>query len=331
MPADVTIAYRSAHLAAESAQTVVTVPTFRRPEHLVATLDSLARQQGVAPFAVIVMENDAEGRAGADAARRWFEALSADAAVAGGLVVVAHRRGNCHAYNAGWETALQAFPGCRQLAVLDDDELADAGWLGNLRAVAAASGADLVGGPQVPVFDDPALSPWARHPAFQPHYTQSGPVPILYSSGNVLIARRVIEAMPRPFLDPAFNFIGGGDSDFYRRCRKAGFRFAWSAEAKVLETVPSRRAEFSWLNARSLRNGAISAIIERREAPGWRSRLRIVGKSLALLAASPFRGVRLGAATGSATIGLYHLQVAIGRLLAEFGLVNEQYRNPEAN
>jgi hypothetical protein len=142
----------------------------------------------------------------------------------------------------------------------------------------------------------------------------------------------VLDAMPRPFLDPAFNFIGGGDSDFYRRAKAAGFSFAWCAEAVVMETLPSRRAEFSWLNARSLRNGAVSAIIEKRLNPGLAGRLRRLGKSLGLLAASPLRGVRLWVAqTGSAVIALYHLQVAAGRLMAEFGQVNEQYRNPESN
>ena len=48
-------------------------------------------------------------------------------------------------------------------------------------------------------------------------------------------------------------------------------------------------------------------------------------------AASPLRGLRLALQTGSAVIGLYHMQVAVGRLMAEFGLVNEQYRNPESN
>lgn len=98
-----------------------------------------------------------------------------------------------------------------------------------------------------------------------------------------------------------------------------------------METVPARRTEFSWLNARSLRNGAISAILERRQSPGSLTRIRIFVKSLILLALSPFRGLGLLAKTGSPVIGLYHAQVAIGRLMAEFGLVNEQYRNPEAN
>jgi len=323
---DITIHARSSHFDAEAVRCVVTLPTFRRPEHLIETLNSIARQQSAPPFAIIIMENDAEGMAGANAATEWLKDAPCP-----GLVVIAHNRGNCHAYNAGWETALAEFPSFTHIAVIDDDEVASPEWLSRLLATSTQTGADLTGAPQVPIFDDPELDSWARHPAFSPHYAENGSVPILYSSGNVLIGRKVLDSMPRPFLDPAFNFIGGGDSDFYRRCRNAGFTFAWCKDAPVMETVPARRTEFSWLNARSLRNGAISAILERRQSPGSLTRIRIFVKSLILLALSPFRGLGLLAKTGSPVIGLYHAQVAIGRLMAEFGLVNEQYRNPEAN
>ncbi|WP_417426522.1 glycosyltransferase family 2 protein [Hoeflea sp.] len=317
---------RSAGLAPDGVRFVITVPTFRRPGHLIATLNSLEAQQKGRDTAVIVMDNDAEGLEGAHAAANWLKTSQLQ-----GIVIVAHQRGNCHAYNAGWETALAEFPDFTHVAVIDDDELAGPGWIDALVETAQRCGVDLVGGPQVPVFADHALDCWRRHPVFTPHYTQTGVVPILYSSGNVLIARRVLDAMPQPFLDPGFNFIGGGDSDFYRRAKARGFTFGWCAEAQVMETLPSRRAEFSWLNARSLRNGAISAIIEKRQRPGFSGRARTLAKSLALLAASPFRGVGLGLKTRSAVIGLYHTQVALGRLMAEFGLVNEQYRNPESN
>jgi GT2 family glycosyltransferase len=320
------IAFRSAKLDRASVERVVTLPTFRRPDHLITTLDSLARQPETCPFAIIVMENDADGMAGADAARDWFASARLD-----GLVVIARQRGNCHAYNAGWDAALAEFPNLREIAVIDDDEIADPDWLVNLSSAMNATNADLVGGPQIPVFEESGLDQWARHPAFTPPYRETGPVPILYSSGNVMIRRHVLEAMPRPFLDPAFNFIGGGDSDFYRRCRMKGFSFAWCAEAAVRETMPARRTEFSWLNARSLRNGAISAIIERRENTGFTARLKRISKSFALLAAAPLRGARLFFETGSGVIALYHAQVAIGRIFSEFGKVNEQYRNPEAN
>ena len=317
---------RSAGLKPEAVRVVITVPTFRRPDHLVATLDSLQAQGLGSDTAVVIMDNDAEGLQGAVAAADWL-----DSSTVKGIVIVAHNRGNCHAYNAGWETALAEFPRLTHIAVIDDDEIAGPEWLSGLLKTAHRTGADLVGGPQIPVFADKALDGWRRHPVFTPHYSQTGPVPILYSSGNVLISRPVLDLMPRPFLDTAFNFIGGGDSDFYRRAKARGFDFAWSAEAAVMETLPSRRAEFSWLNARSLRNGAISSILEKRQWPGVPGRVRTLLKSLALLAAAPWRGLRLGLQTGSAVIGLYHIQVALGRLMEEFGLVNEQYRNPESN
>ncbi|MDF1610124.1 glycosyltransferase [Hoeflea sp. YIM 152468] len=317
---------RSSNLTPDHIRVVITVPTFRRPEHLMTTLDSLQAQGMGSEVAVVIMDNDAEGLEGARAAADWLEGSQLK-----GIAIVAHRRGNCHAYNAGWETALAEFPRLTHIAVIDDDEIAGPGWLSGLMETGRETGADLVGGPQIPVFTDKALDGWRRHPVFTPHYHSTGLVPILYSSGNVLISRAVLDMMPKPYLDPAFNFIGGGDSDFYRRARARGFEFGWSAEAAVMETLPSRRAEFSWLNARSLRNGAISAILEKRQWPGMPGRVRTLAKSLALLAASPLRGLGLGLRTGSAVIGLYHIQVAVGRLMEEFGMVNEQYRNPESN
>ena len=317
---------RSAGLKTDAVRVVITLPTFRRPDHLIMTLDSLQAQGLGTETAIVVMDNDDEGLEGARAAADWLESSTVK-----GIVIVAHNRGNCHAYNAGWKTALEAFPRLTYIAVIDDDEIAGPEWLSGLIKTAQKTGADLVGGPQIPVFADKSLDGWRRHPVFRPHYQKTGQVPMLYSSGNVLISRPVLDMMPKPYLDPAFNFIGGGDSDFYRRAKARGFSFAWSAEAAVMETLPPRRAEFSWLNARSLRNGAISAILEKRQRPGASGRVRTFTKSLALLVAAPWRGLRLGLQTGSAVIGLYHLQVAIGRLMQEFGLVNEQYRNPESN
>jgi len=322
----ITIECESPGLADDAFGIVVTLPTFRRPDHLLKTLRSLAAQRTTRRFAVIVMENDAGGRAGLAAARTLFAESKLN-----GLILIAHERGNCAAYNAGWQTALARFPAMRHLLVIDDDEIADPDWIENLVVTSDRLDADIVGGPQVPVFEDGARTRYAHHPVFTSHYRETGPVPILYSSGNVAIRRKVLETIGAPFLDTAFNFIGGGDSDFYSRCRQRGFRFGWCAEAPVFETTPARRTEFSWLNARGLRNGAISSIIERRQASGRRNGVRRIAKSAALLAAAPLRSAGLAVRTRSPVIGLYHMQVAIGRLMAEFGWVNEQYRRPEQN
>jgi GT2 family glycosyltransferase len=326
-PDAITIALTSPGLDPAAARAVVCVPTFRRPDHLLTTLRSLAAQAGAPPFAVVLVENDEERREGLEAARPLFET-----GALAGHVVIAHARGNCSAYNAGWATALARFPAMEFLLVVDDDEVAPPDWIARLAATAEGTAADIVGGPQRAVFEPGARSGAARrHPVFTPHFTATGPVPILYSSGNVLIRRHVLEAMGSPFLDTRFNFIGGGDSDFYARCRDKGFRFAWCAEAPVHETTPARRTEFSWLNARSLRNGAISSMIEHRRDASLSGRARTLAKSAALLLAAPARGMLLGWRSRSALIGLYPLQVAVGRLLAEFGRINEQYRRPEQN
>lgn len=320
------IEVRSAPEPGMPVECAVTLPTFRRPDHLVRTLISLERQNTRRRFAVVVVDNDAERREGLAAARPFFEAGRLS-----GMAIVASERGNCHAYNAGWSAALAEYPDATFMLAIDDDECACENWLENLVRTAERCGADIVGGPQFPVFEGGVASHWRHHPVFVPAYDRTGPVPVLYSSGNVAIRRQVLEAMGAPFLDPVFNFTGGGDSDFYARAKRRGFRLAWCQEAPVHETTPMRRTEFSWLQARSLRMGALSSIIEHRADGSLAGRLRTLAKSAGLLLASPVRSARLGFRTRSPVIGIFHVNIAIGRFLAEFGRVNEQYRSPEQN
>ncbi|HTV69923.1 MAG TPA: glycosyltransferase [Rhizobiaceae bacterium] len=326
-PSSISVVSRSPGLAPEAIEVVVTVPTFRRPNQILDTLRSLGAQRTQRSFAVIVMENDAERREGAAAAAPLF-----DQGEATGLVIIAHERGNCSAYNAGWETALIQFPHFRYLLVIDDDELADPDWLERMCTASETFGADIVGGPQIPLFGEAAGHRLTAHPVFALPYQTSGPVPALYSSGNLLIARHVLNRMGPPFLDLRFNFMGGGDSDFLSRAAQAGFTLAWCAEAPVRETVPSRRLELDWIRARSLRNGVISTLVEKKKRAGSPlGTLRVFAKSLALLAASPFRAALRIIQSGSFAIGIYPVHVALGRVLAEFGYMNEQYRQPEKN
>ncbi|MGX5799693.1 glycosyltransferase family 2 protein [Bradyrhizobium sp. Arg314] len=325
--ASVSIAGRSPGLAAETVEAVVTLPTFKRPKQVLETLASLKAQRTDRRFAVIVMENEAEAREGASAVLPLFESGEMP-----GMVIIAHERGNCSAYNAGWQTAMLQFPDFKHLLVIDDDEIAEPDWLERMCKAAETLQADIIGGPQAPVFADPSHARWAEHPVFAPPYRETGRVPALYSSGNLLVGRNVLAAMGPPFLDLRFNFMGGGDSDFLSRCAQKGFVLGWCAEAKVNETVPARRIEADWIRARSLRNGVISTLVEKKKRAGTPlAGLKVFLKSLALLAASPLRGAIRLARTGSLTTGLYPVYVALGRVLAEFGYANEQYRQPEKN
>lgn len=325
-PESFTVLAQSPPEALAGVTSVVCVPTFKRPDMLEATLRSLARQQGGHDFAVIVVENEGRERAGAMRARALLAA-----GLFKGLVIVEPRQGNCKAYNAAWRCALTRFPALRQVLGIDDDEEAEPGWLDAFLMAAATSPAALFGGSVTAVFADSSRAWLSAHPIFRSHYDVSGPVPMLYSSANYLIRREVLETLGFPFLDERFDFTGGGDTDFFTRAKAAGFHFGWVQEAAQRETMPARRSEFGWIAARGLRNGAISAAIERRQHPGLAGRLRVLAKSLALLGASLPRGIALGTRTRSGLIGLYHAQVAWGRLMSEFGVANEQYRAPDKN
>ncbi len=326
---DITLHYISDELLSgnnDGIEVAVTLPTFRRPDHVVKTLKSIANQRTSRNFICIVMENDPDNGEGARAAESFFRQCELR-----GIVINAHRRGNCSAYNAGWYTALSNYRKLRSIMVIDDDEVADPLWIEKMTDAALALDVDIVGGPQIPLFEENAEPRYASHPVFQPAHSQSGKVDIIYSTGNVLISAKVLRHMGYPYLDEKFNFLGGGDADFYARSRQEGFTFGWENNAPVTETIPARRTETSWLNARGLRNGAISTLIEKRAAKGLADRVKIILKSLALLAASPFRSFALFVKTGSPIIGIYHINVALGRLAVEFGFANEQYREPEKN
>ena len=164
----------------------------------------------------------------------------------------------------------------------------------------------------MPVFPETSGRRFAGHPVFAPPYRQSGPVAALYSSGNLLIGRNVLIAMGPPFLDLRFNFMGGGDSDFLSRAAAKGFRLGWCAEAPVRETVPARRLEADWIRSRSLRNGVISTLVEKKKRAGRRRPAICASSPRAWRCLPPRRCaalVRL-AQTGSPSTAIYPVYVA---------------------
>jgi glycosyltransferase involved in cell wall biosynthesis len=323
----VSLIAQSPGLAHKLVDVVVTIPTYKRPEHVLRTLNSVMAQKSARRVAIILIENDADGLQGVSATKTLFESGEIT-----GALIVAHQRGNCHAYNAGWHMALELFPNFKNLMVIDDDEIADPNWIERMCMAREAFGADIIGGPQVPVFERPDQARLAKHPVFSPPHTISGPVAALYSSGNLLVSRAVLVQMPFPYFDLMFNFIGGGDADLMNRAVQTGFKLAWCNEALVHETVPSRRTQADWIRARALRNGAISTFVEkrmRRTQPF--GRVITFMRSIALLLASPVRAILRTITSGSPHTGMYQIYIGLGRVLGEFGYSNEQYRNAEKN
>ncbi len=304
-----------------SIEIVVCIPGFRRPQHLRLTLQSLAGQRTNRRFAVVVVENDALRRESVPVAVEFFRTGKLP-----GLCVVEPRQGNCHAINAAFETALATFPAATKLLMIDDDEIASPGWLQRMVDAAEVTGADLVGGPVLPDFDDDLKRGLRRHPAFRPAYEESGPVPIIYGCGNCLITRRVFETLADPAFDLKFNFLGGGDTDFFVRCRRAGMKFHWAADAVITETVPHSRTNPGWLVVRGLRIGAINYHIEVKAARTHLARARLLAKMLAMLPLSLFRAGRLVFTERKAIIALHPMTVAAGSALAAVGIEPQPYK-----
>jgi GT2 family glycosyltransferase len=300
---------------------VVCIPSFRRPQHLQLTLESLASQRTGRRFAVVVVENDALRRESAPVAIEFFWTGNIP-----GLCIVEPHQGNCHAINAAFETALATFPAATKLLMIDDDEIASPEWLERMVSAAEVTCADLVGGPVLPDFDDDLKHGLRRHPAFRPAYDESGPVPIIYGCGNCLITRAVFERLADPAFDLKFNFLGGGDTDFFVRCRQAGMQFHWAADAVITETVPHSRTNPRWLVVRGLRIGAINYHIEVKAARTTVARARLLAKMLAMLPLSLIRAGRLVATEHKAIIALHPMTVAAGSALAAIGIEPQPYK-----
>jgi len=304
-----------------SISTVICIPCFRRPQHLRLTLQSLADQRTDRRFAVVIVENDARGCESVPVASEF---LGDDRFP--GLCVVEPRQGNCHAINAAFETALATFPGASRFLMIDDDEIASPDWLELMVRASEATGADLVGGPVLQNFDDEMKRGLQRHPAFRPAYDTSGPVPVIYGCGNCLITRPVFARLADPAFDLRFNFLGGGDTDFFVRCRQAGMKFHWAAEAVITETVPQSRTNPAWLALRGLRIGAINYHVQRKAAKTVWSRAGLLAKMFAMLPMSLFRAARLVLTEHRAVIAMHPMMIAVGSALAAIGIEPQPYK-----
>jgi glycosyltransferase involved in cell wall biosynthesis len=263
------------------------------------------------PLSVIVVDNDADRRAG-EAVVRAMSAFPFPL-----TSIVEPRRGQTYAYNTGFAAASRV-PGTEYVAVLDDDEYPAAAWLTELIAAAVRYDADVVGGPVFPVFQD--AGHWlAGSGLYAPRRYVTGPVDMIYGAGNMLIRRDVLaHYLDEPFAH-AFAFTGGSDPDFFTRCRKDGRSFAWADDARVFETVPRSRTTVGWLLLRGFRSGTVRTRIDRNFARGigdiarrWVKGAGLLAAGIALLPLAALRG--RCAVVGSLMVAAR----GVGRIAAEF-------------
>lgn len=297
------------------------VPTFRRPAGLHKLLTHVEQLDYAGKISVIVVDNDAEARAGAAIAERMSRQFRFPL-----INRVEPQRGHTYAYDHAFVAACRMTAAPDFIAVLDDDEYPDPNWLAEMVRVALHYDVEIVGGPVFPVFDLP--DHWlAKSGLYAPTRYETGPVAMIYGAGSMLIRRSTLEHyLDEPFLHD-FAFTGGGDEEFFYRCRRDGRSFAWADEAHVFETMPPSRITVGYVLRRMFRKGTGATRVERKFAGNLGGAMRRWCKGVGLIASGTV-SLPITALGGRAAVmrSLVMAARGTGRIAAEFGILYEEYR-----
>lgn len=224
----------------------VMIATFRRPQGLKATVESLFRLEGVdfTRLELVIVDNAPEA-----AARSMTESLLARAPFP---VVYVHEPapGIANARNAGWAAARG-----RLVASIDDDETAHPLWLARLLAARETLDAAVVFGPVETVLPTAVT---LHQEYFKAFFARVGPqqtqrLDRFYGMGNSLLVKAAMGS-DEPFHKDA-NEIGGEDDFLFSRLIKQGVVFGWAHDALVYEVVPEARARLAYTLRRTFGYG----------------------------------------------------------------------------
>lgn len=212
----------------------VCIPTFRRPDGFLRAAFSVFAQESAGGIELVAIDNSPEG-----SALDLFRELERNSPIP---FRWAHepRPGVSHARNAALPLARGDL-----IAWLDDDEEAPPSWLAALARVQRETGADCVFGPVKA--QAPHATPHATY--YERLYSRAGPhesgaIDRSFGIGNSLHVRARMFASDAPFATSA-NETGGEDDLLFAAARRAGARFAWAAEAGVIEHLDSKRLTLS--------------------------------------------------------------------------------------
>lgn len=300
---------------------VICIPTYRRPTFLRRCLRSLSALDTDRQVRVIVADNDPERTEGI-AVCRSMEREGFRFPI---TTVLVTDRGIAPNRNALVAEALRD-PRTDLIAMIDDDEWAEPGWLSELLRTQVAYEADVVGGPVLRTFETPVPSYVAQ--ANQPRYDRmrTGPVDLVDATSNVLFKAHLFRKRPPPWFDLQYALMGCEDKDILLGFKLAGKRFAWAHGACVTEEMPRSRCSAAWMIQRAYRVGNTDTLVNlKHRPPGFNvltESVKIVGAAAVATAkvivfswhpAHRFEGVRLGARV-------------VGKLVALAGGRHQEYK-----
>lgn len=236
---------------ANGTSVTIVIPTFRRNAYLKKAIESCLGQRthSGAPFEILVVDNSPERLAEKVVSGYGEEAIE---------VRYCHepRPGISHARNRGFAEARGAF-----LALLDDDEIAHAGWLLHLSQTQARYQADVVFGPVLPHFEHP---PKHDLPFFTAFYTYSleaasGSEVGVRATNNAYIRRACLDDETNDPFDASLGLTGGEDTLFFTKLQARDAKFVWSSEATVEEAIAPGRTEWRAVWERAFQRGQCRA------------------------------------------------------------------------
>lgn len=240
----------------QDASVVVGLITCRNPSGLAKSLAYLAGQETRFTYRIIVVDND-QGLAGKKVVERYATSEGSTPV----QYVVEAEAGIPFARNRLVAAFLET--GADFLVMYDDDEYPAPSWLERMVDTSLATGADVVGGAVEAVLESPAVEPIRAS-----DYDKKGgkTIPggaLVESTANLLVTRRVFEAIQGEWFRRAFARTGGSDTDFLRRTAQLGFRHALAPEALVYEDIPASRITAAWWEKRAFRSGG-GLVVARR-------------------------------------------------------------------
>jgi GT2 family glycosyltransferase len=221
---------------------VIAIPTCKRPKGLTRLLDAIAELRTDAQISVLVADNDAQLHQGFDVCARLAPSYRWPL-----RAVIETDRGIAQARNRLVAEALKT--DAQFVAMIDDDEWPEPGWIAEFLKARQNTGADVLQGSIRFVQSDPGPKPV---PDIR---RETGLTEMLQGAGNLLICRRVLEQTQSPWFDTAFALTGGEDLDFFVRLKKAGCQFGWADEARALGHLAMVRRDLGWTLRRAYSNG----------------------------------------------------------------------------
>ena len=244
----------------------VVVPTFNRPDGLLAAIRSLFSQSyATTGFRIVIVDNTPLATA-SDA----IALLTSECPESIDIIAVHEPApGVANARNTAMsvvETDLVAF--------LDDDQTAPPNWLESLLSNYASFPAAVTFGPVQTALPEGHR----RHQAYFEQFfarepdLSSGYISESFGSGNALVDFSQIQG-GAPWFDTDMNEIGGEDDLLFARARRSNGKFAWAANAPVWEHPLPERVRLSYTLRRAFSYGQAPITFARR---GLRPRIDLI-------------------------------------------------------